>query len=139
MKKKIQMREFDIEKAKAGAPVCTRDGRKARIICFNSRMEIDGAKFPIVALVENEDIGESVKMYTQDGRHDTSGSNLDLVMKTTERREGWIVVTTDNDCDCEYYGDRSIESCIYKDRKFAEDEFASIFGGVAIVKIEWEE
>lgn len=33
--KKLNLKEFDIEAAKAGKPVCTRDGRKARIICFD--------------------------------------------------------------------------------------------------------
>ena len=38
--------------AKAGKPVCTRDGRKARIICFNTKTLCD---YPIIALVENAD------------------------------------------------------------------------------------
>lgn len=29
------LKPFDLETAKAGKPVCTRDGRKARIICFD--------------------------------------------------------------------------------------------------------
>ena len=32
---KPKLKEFDPEAAKAGKPVCTRDGRKARIICFD--------------------------------------------------------------------------------------------------------
>lgn len=31
------MKEFDLEKAKAGHPVCTRNGNKARIICFDRK------------------------------------------------------------------------------------------------------
>ena len=41
------MKEFDLEKAKAGHPVCTRDGHEARILCFD-RIE----HHPIVGLVK---------------------------------------------------------------------------------------
>lgn len=44
-----KMKPFDLEAAKAGKPVCTRDGRKARIICFDRNWE-----YPIVALIECE-------------------------------------------------------------------------------------
>lgn len=45
-KKKLNLKEFDLEAAKAGKPVCTRDGRKARIICFDAK-----CNKPIVALI----------------------------------------------------------------------------------------
>lgn len=41
------MKNFDLEKAKAGYPVRTRDGHEARIICFDR--ENDN---PIVALIK---------------------------------------------------------------------------------------
>ena len=44
---KLTLKPFDLEAAKLGKPVCTRDGRKARIICFDAK----GDK-PIIALVE---------------------------------------------------------------------------------------
>ena len=44
--KKLNLKPFDLEAAKAGKPVCTRDGRKARIICFNAKRDA-----PIIALV----------------------------------------------------------------------------------------
>lgn len=31
------MKQFDLEAAKKGAKVCTRDGREARILCFDSK------------------------------------------------------------------------------------------------------
>lgn len=40
------LKPFDLEAAKAGKPVCTRDGRKARIICFDAK-----CNKPIVALI----------------------------------------------------------------------------------------
>ena len=42
--KKLNLKEFDLEAAKAGKPVCTRDGRKARIICFDAKRK-DGEKY----------------------------------------------------------------------------------------------
>lgn len=41
------MKTFDLEKAKAGAFVCTREGFRARIVCFDA----DNDRFPIVALL----------------------------------------------------------------------------------------
>lgn len=45
-KKKLNLKPFDLEAAKQGKPVCTRDGRKARIICFDAK-----GNNPIVALI----------------------------------------------------------------------------------------
>ena len=42
------LKPFDLEAAKAGKPVCTRDGRKVRIICFD---RINGDYYKIVACV----------------------------------------------------------------------------------------
>lgn len=44
------MKEFDLEKAKAGHLVCTRDGHEARILCFDRK----GHHF-IVVLVKDAD------------------------------------------------------------------------------------
>lgn len=43
------MKPFDLEKAKAGAPVCTREGFRARIVCFDA----DHNRFPIIALIKD--------------------------------------------------------------------------------------
>lgn len=43
------MRKFDLEAAKAGAKVCTRDGRKTRILCFDAK-----GQYPIIVLVMQE-------------------------------------------------------------------------------------
>ena len=44
------MKTFDLEKAKAGAFVCTREGFRARIVCFDA----DNDRFPIVALLKSD-------------------------------------------------------------------------------------
>lgn len=44
--KKLNLKPFDLEAAKAGKPVCTRDGRKARIISFDRHGEDCPAPMP---------------------------------------------------------------------------------------------
>ena len=44
--RRLNLKPFDLQKAKEGKPVCTRDGRKARIICF----DVNNDK-PIVAVI----------------------------------------------------------------------------------------
>lgn len=58
---------FNLEEAKAGKPVCTRDGHKARIICFDAGM----GEYPVIALVESiENPGsESLYSYSHEGRY----------------------------------------------------------------------
>ena len=53
--KKLNLKPFDIQKAREGKPVCTRDGRKARIICFDRRLFYKNVSYPILALVECSD------------------------------------------------------------------------------------
>ena len=76
--KKLNLKPFDLEAAKAGKPVCTRDGRKARIICFD---RIDAR--PILALVSSTDgKGEDVFGYFVSGKRIANAleSGLDLMM-----------------------------------------------------------
>ena len=82
---KINLKPFDIQKAKAGKPVCTRDGRKARIICFDAEGE-----HPIIALVTNG-VQESPYNYTKEGYYHTDGveTMVDLMM-LPEKKEMWI-------------------------------------------------
>lgn len=60
--KKLNFKPFDLEAAKAGKPVCTRDGRKARIICFDAK-----CNKPIVALIYDCN-KETVLQYLENGR-----------------------------------------------------------------------
>lgn len=57
------MREFDLVAAKAGAPVCTRSGKTARVICYDRRGSVEGR---VMALL-NEGQYESVEFYTDNG------------------------------------------------------------------------
>ena len=91
------MKPFDLQKAKAGKPVCTRDGRKARIICFDRKFyHDDGYNYPIVAMVNGSNDNELVHAYTQDGLLvGNMKGDLDLMM-LPEKKEGWVNVYKDS-------------------------------------------
>ena len=63
------LKEFDLEAAKLGKPVCTRDGRKARIICFDRRLFYKNVSYPILALVECSDGEDDVCGYNEMARN----------------------------------------------------------------------
>lgn len=82
------MKPFDLEKAKAGAPVCTREGFKARIICFDA----NNNRFPIVALVKDSNSSNEYPVsLTKEGRFSDGevDSSNDLLMEGI-KKEGWI-------------------------------------------------
>lgn len=86
-----KLKEFNLEAAKAGKPVCTRDGRKARIICFDRKFYQNGYNYPIVAMVNDND-NELVHTYTQDGLLvGNAECELDLMM-IPEKKERWVNV-----------------------------------------------
>lgn len=79
--------EFDLEAAKAGKPVCTRDGRTVRILCFDAQNK----DYPIVALVKNESKDkEHVTSYRKDGSVNPYIQTKNDLMMVVEKREGWI-------------------------------------------------
>ena len=92
------LKPFDLEAAKAGKPVCTRNGHKARIICFDYNGET--GDYPIVALVhynKGSKCYERVLKYTSDGLFNKYGDcqhNDDLMM-LPEKRSGWAKIRKD--------------------------------------------
>ena len=95
--KKLNLKPFDIQKAREGKPVCTRDGRKARIICFDRKNHS-----PIIALVETfvkeyNSIREDAYYYTIDGRAiNIENESKDDLMMLPEKKEGWVNVYKDS-------------------------------------------
>lgn len=116
--KKLNLKEFNLEAAKAGKPVCTRDGRKARIICF----DLNNKNFPIVAII-NCDTEENAYQYDIDGVCDEHDNNLNLMM-SPEKKEGWIIIHKEA-----IYDKETAE-------KIAKETTADV---IRIQKIEWEE
>ena len=122
------LKSFNLEEAKAGKPVCTRDGRKARIICFDAK----GDK-PIIALVEMG-TAETPNNYPIDGKAvSAQEASCDLMM-LPEKKEGWVNVYREESNNNE----RLIEQTIYKTRKDAF-EHACPQGYITTTKINWEE
>ena len=92
--KKLNLKPFDIQKAREGKPVCTRDGRKVRIICFDRKFYYDGYNYPIVAMVNDND-NELVHAYTQDGLLVGNGECESDLMMPLKKKEGWAKVRKD--------------------------------------------
>lgn len=113
-----KMKPFDLEAAKAGKPVCTRDGRKARIICFDT---INKGNYPIIALLEDKG-SEAIFYYNKDGKCNV-GTELDLMM-LPQKKEGWIIIHKEAIYDKETA------------QKIARETTANV---IRIQKIEWEE
>lgn len=57
------MKPFDLEKAKAGKPVCTRDGRRVEIISFKNPND----NYPILARIFSNNTNYDEFSFTQQG------------------------------------------------------------------------
>ena len=123
---KLNLKPFDIQKAREGKPVCTRDGRKARIICFDRDWDMH-----IVALV-SDPLGESVHYYLSNGKVDFDKQNDEDLMMLPEKKEGWVNVYYDN-------ATSSHRGCrfIYDTKEQAVERAGSNY--ITTIKIEWEE
>lgn len=124
------MKPFDLEKAKAGAPLRTREGFRARIVCFDA----DNDRFPIVALLKSDNGKEYPASFTKEGRFSDGevDSSEDLLM-VGEKKEGWINIY-----------EAFKERCIGAVHNSKEDAMRVKFNekGVtykATVRVEWEE
>lgn len=128
--KKLSLKPFDLEAAKAGKPVCTRDGRKARIISFDRH----GEDCPIIALVVDSKNAECEEVidYTLDGicnENIINHNKYDLMM-FTRKKEGWLNIFKDfEDTVC----------CVYPTEKEALEDGEIEKDYITTIKIEWEE
>lgn len=121
------LKPFDLEAAKLGKPVCTRYGRKARIIYFDAKGD-----YPIVALIETGN-GEKVGQYMIDGHcTDIISQCCDDLMMLPEKKEGWINVYKNDE------GKISVSNTPYKTREEAFN-YRTKYQYIDTVKITWEE
>lgn len=126
------MKEFDLEKAKAGHPVCTRDGHEARILCFDRE-----GQHPIVSLVKDAG-NETIFSYNNMGRYSNDGRGYlcDLFMKSAKQKR-WINLYKDKD-GLLFPGLNLFESeKEAKDRMESGEKSSRLY--YKTVKIEWEE
>lgn len=118
-----KMKPFDLEAAKAGKPICTRDGRKARIICFDAKRK-DGKN--IMALIPSKEYPgfEDLVAYPNNGNYHGGHENDGDLMMLPQKKEGWIIIHKEA-----IYDKETAE-------KIARETTANV---IRIQKIEWEE
>lgn len=136
--KKLNLKEFNLEAAKAGKPIYTRDGRKARILCY----DLKGVEeYPIVAAIETHDyLAESISAYDRNGRFDHDKENNNDLMILLEKKEGWINIYNRNTIST------SKENCyimtgvsVFKTKESAISYKNKDKEYIDTIKIEWEE
>ena len=117
------LKPFNLEAARSGKPVCTRDGRNVRIIAFDAKRK---DKKNIIALVPSKDYPgfEDLIAYHNNGNYYGEHENDGDLMMLPEKKEGWVNVYKDSIYDSE---DGAL-MC----RAEREDLIGTI-------KIEWEE
>lgn len=124
------MKQFNLQEyfANPSRKVVTRDGRQARIICMDAKIDK-----PIVALVTAFDNSEVIYRYTKDGLISSCGEcNLDLLF-ANEIREGWVNIYKMPDTD------QLEASCIFGTKEEAELYLGDNANYVTTTKITWED
>lgn len=137
--KKLNFKPFDLEAAKAGKPVCTRDGRKARIICFDAKRK-DGKN--IMALIPSKEYPgfEDLVAYPNNGNYHGGHENDGDLMMLPEKKEGWVNIYNRN------RPRTSSENCyimtgvsVFETKEGAISYIDKDKEYIDTVKIEWEE
>lgn len=137
------MKPFDLEAAKAGKPVCTRDGREARIVCFD-RIDNTTQRNLVVLIqqhTESKYSYEYASLYNNNGKEYTArnargeivDNDSDLMMKS-EKHEGWVIL---------YRQDKqspiTTSVHIYATKENAESVGIGTKAYIGTAKIEWED
>lgn len=123
----MKTKPFDLEKAKAGHKVCTRDGRPARIICWDYSHNM-----PIVAIITEAD-GNDILTYTNKGAFvqcEETCHDLMLAVETV-KKEGWVNMYDD--------GIRHHCATVYGTKEEALNSIEAGADYIDSIKIEWEE
>ena len=93
--KKLNLKPFNLQKAKEGKPIYTRDGRKARILCFD-RLCCDEISTIVACVLSKDGKDENVIIYNSDGfMADKQHPYADDLMMLLEKKEGWAKVRKD--------------------------------------------
>lgn len=142
MKAKLNssLKPFDLEAAKAGKPVCTRDGRKARILCFD-RFCCDEISTIVACVLSKDGKDENVIIYSSDGfMSDKQHPCADDLMMFPEKKEGWVnVYKRVNEYICENECNVFTGITIFKSEDEAKRNMNKSEMYVNTIKISWEE
>lgn len=118
-----------MEAAKAGAPVVTRNGHPARILCTDCR---DENGYTVIAAIMHRG-EESVERYSVYGEWYRGKENdLDLLMVSTKRK-GWVNLCRHEDGRIGAYNN------VYSTEELARGHSGCLVGCIATVPVEWEE
>lgn len=124
-----KFKPFNLEEAKAGKPVCTIEGKPARIVCF----DVKNDKYSIAALI---DFGEKEDVYcfTSDGKFiENDEHHLYNLVMLPVKKEGYINIYTDGP----NFKERRTDPTIFNTLKEAEE--GAFSDCITTIKIEWEE
>ena len=121
------MKPFNLEEAKAGKPVVTRDGRPVRILAFDRK-----GNMPIIGLVTNREV-EIGCYFSVDGKASNffEENDIDLFMKA-EKKEGWVNLYRDN---------RGVvfPSVVTSAEDYSKSQISPVTDYITTIKVEWEE
>ena len=123
------MKPFDLEKALAGEPVVTRDGRPVTQV---TKFDAPNDPNPVVAVIDGD-----TQSFTLTGAYFGQGkeNEYDLFMATkTVKKEGWVNLYRSFDGECTIAANSIYSS---KTEALHRPQFAKKY--IATVKIEWEE
>lgn len=124
------MKKIDLEKAKAGSPIVTRDGRPARLLG-----ERKHPNYPIIAVVKKSYDLEEVYSYTNDGHNiSTDETENDLFMAPTKRVKY---------ANFYFHEKKGFEAGLFYDTEEEANINIIHYDGVSryikTIKVEWEE
>lgn len=127
------MKPFNLELAKSGVPIITRDGRPVQFIAHVP--DVSPSTRVVVAVDNGPDCPKTLGTYFESGRFiDNENNNLDLFHPSV-KKSGWINI----------YKAASVKpSCvtngiIYNTKEVAEKEAVADCSYVATIEIHWEE
>ena len=119
---------FDLQKAREGKPVCTRDGRKVRIVCFDRISGDDYYKIVACVTAFDGDF-EEVLFYGIDGYIvDSQNPKDEDLMMLPEKKEGWINI----------YKEELLGARIYSTKEEAINNSEKL-DYIDTIRVEWEE
>ena len=135
---KNSLKPFDLEAAKAGKPVCTRDGRNARILCYDFKQN---EEYPILVAVENKDGKECALLYSNGGISEMYKSSNNELAMLPEKKEGWINIY--NADTTFYYADGRVfetkDEAVQEAKEEVEKEQREKNEYIDTIRVEWEE
>ena len=127
----MNIKPFNLEEAKAGKPVCTRDGKPARIICFDRKAKT----YPIIALIDKGPF-EVVYTYNNKGEYTNSSiGDFDLMM-VLSKRKGWVNLYKNSMINST---EDRVAGKIFATRNDALECISDEGRYVNTIEIEWEE